>query len=150
MQHLVVTYLIRVVACGDLCKRFTCMVVYIRVVLPSCAFMPSICSLMTYQSIIMASFSVPLLSICRGKLHRQVHVCDLLISSNHSPSTFMAVHLCRIPWPTFRRSWKEILQDRLHLAYIAEQLRILGLETRLHGSERERPWLAIDRRYTYT
>ena len=28
----------------------------------------------------MASFSVPLLSICRGKLHRQVHVCDLLIS----------------------------------------------------------------------
>ena len=37
----------------------------------------------------MASFSVPLLSICRGKLHRQVHVCDLLISYNHSPSTFM-------------------------------------------------------------
>ena len=36
----------------------------------------------------MASFSVPLLSICRGKLHRQVHVCDLLISYNHSPSTF--------------------------------------------------------------
>ena len=28
----------------------------------------------------MASFSVPLLSICRGKLHRQVHVCDLLLS----------------------------------------------------------------------
>ena len=24
----VVTYLIRVVACGDLCKRFTCMVVH--------------------------------------------------------------------------------------------------------------------------
>ena len=27
-QHFVVTYLIRVVACGDLCKRFTCMVVH--------------------------------------------------------------------------------------------------------------------------
>ena len=103
---------------------------YIDVVLPSCAFMPSICSLMTYQSCIMASFSVPLLSICRGKLHRQVHVCDLLISYNHSPSTFTAVHPC-LPWPTFRRSWKEILQDRLHLVYVAEQLRILGLETRL-------------------
>ena len=53
----------------------------------------------------MPSFSVPLLSICRGKLHRQVHVCDLLISYNHSPSTFTAVHPCCIPWPTFRRSW---------------------------------------------
>ena len=68
----------------------------------------------------MASFSVPLLSICRGKLHRQVHVCDLLISYNHSPSTFTAVHPCRIPWPTIRRSWKEILQDRLHLVYVAD------------------------------
>ena len=27
---------------------------------------------------------------------------------------------CRIPWPTFRRSWKEILQDRLHLVYVAD------------------------------
>ena len=70
---------------------------YIHVVPPSCTFMPLICSLMTYQSCIMASFSVPLLSICRGKLHRQVHVCDLLISYNHSPSTFTAVHPCCIP-----------------------------------------------------
>ena len=92
---------------------------YIHVVLPSCAFMPSICKLMTYQSCITASFSVPLLSIFRGKLHRQVHVCDLLISYNHSPSTFTAVHPCCIPWPTFRRSWKEILQERLHLVYVA-------------------------------
>ena len=60
----------------------------------------------------MASFSVPLLSICRGKLHRQVHVCDLLISYNHSPSTFTAVHPC-IP------------------SGGVGQLRILGLGTRL-------------------
>ena len=51
----------------------------------------------------MASFSVPLLSICRGKLHRQVHVCDLLISYNHSPSTFTAVHASLLY--TFQRSW---------------------------------------------
>ena len=129
-----VTYLI-----SDLCKCFTCMVVHIHVVLPDCAFMQSIRSLITYQNCIMASFSVPLLSICRGKLHRQVHVCDLLISYNHSPSTLTAVHPCCIPccipWPTFRRSWIEILQDRHHLVYVAEQLRILGLETRLTAME---------------
>ena len=28
VNNFVVTYLIRVVACGDLCKRFTCMVVH--------------------------------------------------------------------------------------------------------------------------
>ena len=109
--YLLVVYVCVIIVQGsrsDLCKRFTCMVVHTYS--SSCAFMPSICS----GTDDISELHYGLLSICRGKLHRQVHVCDLLISYKHSPSTFTAVHPCCIPWSTFRRSWIEILQDRLH------------------------------------
>ena len=60
---------------------------------PSCH-RPSICSLMTDQSCITASFFVPLLSICRSKVDRQVHVCDSFLQLHAHAGPVSCVCMC--------------------------------------------------------